>query len=162
MRQRRVKTLTFDYRREGFDIICFEGYMYLGDLVGNLPIRAEEKRFGTHLFIPDKTNVVQIGDERGSALWECLCLTDGHSLLYRGTLGAADGHEILVFLPLVNGRKREFSRDLFGNIAGYPYKNIFVVFNYLSAEELHITTCYHAARVFRPTVVYAEESPVIL
>ncbi len=151
--KRKIKTLRFDYPHLGFNLICFDGYMYLGDLCGHLPIEPRDVPFGKYLFEARKSKVIQIGDERGSALWEMLRMIDGNPLLYLGVIAGETG-DMLVFQPLENDRPKIYNRNLFGDICDLPYLNLYVVFNYLSPDELHITTRNLAARVFRPTVVF--------
>lgn len=145
----------FDYPQLGFDLLCLESYMYVGDRDGNLPIQKRDMPFGKHLFEAGKSKVVQIGDERGSAVWEMLKLIEGNSLLYLGVLRGERG-EMLIFQPLEDDEPKIFARDLFGTISGLEYFNLLVAFNYLDADTLHITTRSVAGRVFRPTVVFAD------
>ena len=67
-----MKTLTFDYPQLGFNLICFDRYMYLGDLDGNLPIEKIDMPFGQHLFRAGISRVIQIGDEKGYSLFRML------------------------------------------------------------------------------------------
>lgn len=153
-----VKPLTFEYPALGYDLICFSCYQYIGDLDGKLKIEPVPVKFGEHTFVPNQTNVVQIGDERDThALWTMLRLEGGFSLLYLGTFQADKGI-MLMFQPLINNKPPDFQRNLFGLLADCNYVSLFVAFNFVNEKELLITTSAHAPRLFRPTVVFAENS----
>jgi len=129
--------------------------MYLGDRTGNLPIKPENVKIGNHELIAGVSKVVQFGDETGAAYRTMFKLYEGTSIRYLGTL---DGEKapMVIFEILEKGKPRQWTRDLFGDIAGKPYKTFYVCFNLLrhaQFTELHITTRGIAARVFKPVVV---------
>ena len=154
MGKKKFSALTFEYPTQGYNLICFDGYMYLGDLSGSLPLNKENIRFGEHLLEAGHSRIVQIGDERGSAVWLMLRMAEECNLLYLGTL-IDDSKKMLLFEIWESGKPKQFNRNLFGEIEDKPYLNLYVAFNYLSESELHITTCSHAGRIFRSTIVFA-------
>ena len=152
-----AKVLIFDFPQLGYDLICSEGYMWAGETSRALEIRMERRPFGEHTFIAGETRVKQIGDERGSAVWECLQMAAGSSLRYLGLTESHAGGEMLLFEEWQGNQRREYPRNLRGRIevADCDYAQLYVAFHYLSATELHIVTRAHAARVFAPTLKYA-------
>lgn len=152
------KILIFDFPHLGYDLVCSDRWMWAGETSPALEIRMQNRPFGEHTFIAGKTRVTQIGDERGSAVWECLQLCEGLSLLYLGVAQAHEGGEMLLFEERQGNEAKAFPRQPWTGLielGGKGYRNLFVAFHYLSESELHIVTRGHAARVFAPTLVYA-------
>lgn len=149
--------MRYDFEERGFSLVCFDFFMYLG-VTGEIELKPVDRPFGEHLFVAGKSEVVQIGDERGSAVWQMIKMMPGSSLLYLGVVNKDEKTEMLVFEMLDGGEPKKFNRNLFGEIAGMPYKHLYLAFHYLSPDELHISTRSVSARVFRPTLVFAENN----
>lgn len=126
MKEKSRKHLTFEHPTRGYNLICFRRYQFIGDLCGNLKIEPESFKFGAHTFTPGESNVVQIGDEiNRHALFTMLRLEGGFSLLYLGVFEADNG-KMLMFEPLVDNQPRSLQRNLFGELDGTSYYNLWV------------------------------------
>ena len=118
----------------------------------------QNRPLGEHTFSAGKTRVTQIGDERGSAMWECLQMREGFSLLYLGVAPAQAGGEMLLFEEWPGDAAKLFPRQPgkgLIELGGQGYRHLLVAFHYLRESELHIVTRAPAARVLVPRLVYA-------
>lgn len=150
--------LTYEYPDQGFNLLCFDNFMYAAPLNDEfLPVEKRKVKIGNYILKPEKSRVVQIGDSTGSAMWTSIEMPNGNSLLFLGVFPDFDNgnakFDLLVFQWLKGDQPRQFQRNLFGDIERMPYKNLLVVI-FFKSDFLGMTTRFRAGRTYKPVIKF--------
>lgn len=138
--------------RLGFDIICFDNYMFAATKFGEfLPVEKRVLQIGKFELVPEQSNITRIGNG-GSAAFSEILMVSPASILYLGVFPNARVNEITVelaiFQQLEAGKPRQFQKNLFGIENADEYEN-FLVCAFLIKGWLGITTRNNASRIYK-------------